>query len=104
MIAIHRRGGLFFLQQNDFERAFINFYSVLKLDRTNADAFNHLGVLMAKIGRCRDAQIYFKEAYRLKPDDQAIKSNYLQNPTRCQGQGKGDASVPRTPSDILPPS
>jgi len=104
VIAIHRRGGLFFLQQNDFERAFINFYSVLKLDRTNADAFNHLGVLMAKIGRCRDAQIYFKEAYRLKPDDQAIKSNYLQNPTRCQGQGKGDASVPRTPSDILPPS
>lgn len=53
------------------------FHELLKIEDTNSNILNNIGVLYWEEGRYSKAMEYFKLAYEINPEDKYIKENYL---------------------------
>jgi type IV pilus assembly protein PilF len=72
----YARLGVAYLAQKNYEKAMLKLQKAIKLNNTNAKAYNYLGVLYWRLEKTKLAQQYFKKSQQLSPYNAAINHNY----------------------------
>jgi len=72
----HTALGAGYIGNKNYEKAMLKLQKAIKLDRTNARAYNYLGVLYWKLDEPELAESNFIRSHELSPFDAAINHNY----------------------------
>ncbi|MBF0266817.1 MAG: tetratricopeptide repeat protein, partial [Gammaproteobacteria bacterium] len=68
--------GAGYLAKENYEKAMLKLQRAIKLDTTNARAYNYLGILYWKLDEYKLAESNFLQSHKLSPYDAAINHNY----------------------------
>jgi predicted O-linked N-acetylglucosamine transferase (SPINDLY family) len=69
--------GNIFREQGNLARALENYQISVNKDSNSADKYNNLGLVLKDMGRLNEAEVCFKNALRIQPDNPSHYSNYL---------------------------
>jgi len=72
----YTRLGVAYLAQHNYEKAMLKLRKAIKLNNTNAIAYNYLGVLYWRLEKPEFAKKFFKTSQELSPLNAAINHNY----------------------------
>ena len=72
----YARLGVAYLAQKNYEKAMLKLQKAIKLNSTNAKAFNYLGVLYWQLEKPKLAHQHFKKSQQLSPYNALINHNY----------------------------
>jgi len=74
---LHRELGITFLLGKDWKRARVEMLEAIRLDPTDADAYNGLGYALEKIGELDEAVKQYRKATQLDPADPTYRTHYF---------------------------
>jgi TolB-like protein/Tfp pilus assembly protein PilF len=96
-------GNYYYYGFRDYTKARIQYEKALARSPSNAEALAFLGYISRREGKWEDVQKYFKESYRLDPNNPDLANNYIEHLSGIRRYGES-AEVARHLANISPNS